>query len=129
MKIAKLGIEDLDSDHDSFFDCLNQFLTHIKSQKNVTSTELKKMNSFFKNYLDSHFAKEEKIQQEFNYPYQSEHKRVHRILKDRVLELIANLDSQQVDANLIYDVYFEIIKLFEAHIYYIDQDIKKYIMS
>lgn len=129
MKTKKLGIEDLDSVHDDFFKRSSHFLAQVKEKESIASTELSRMNSFFKSYLDNHFAKEEKIQLEINYPYHREHKRVHKILKDRVLELINNLDQRQVDAGVVYDVYYEILKLFKAHIYYIDQDIKKHMMN
>lgn len=129
MKLTKLGIEDLDNDHDDFFRRSNQFLAQVKDKESIASTELSRMNSFFKNYLDNHFEKEEQIQLEINYPYHREHKRVHKILKNRVLDLINNLDSSQVDAKIAYDVYCEILKLFEAHVYYIDQGIKKHMMN
>jgi len=126
MKLTKLGIQDLDSDHSDFFERSNHFLSQIGEKENIDNKDLSRMNSFFKDYLDNHFSKEEKIQLKLDYPYQKEHKRVHKILKKRVLKLINSLDLKEVEGQEVYEVYAEVMQLLQAHINYIDQGIKKH---
>ena len=121
-----LGIEGLDKDYKNFFYQSRQLLDDVQQGEGKVSREdVDQIVSFLRNYFKDHFEKEENLQQELNYPYYPEHKRVHNNLYQRINTLINNLDNGQAEAADIYRNYNEIVSLFKAHIYYIDQSIKK----
>lgn len=125
----KLGIESLDKNYQQFFQKSSQLLASIERKNELSDAEIERMNAFFRNYLEDHFKEEEELQQELNYPYYEEHKRTHQILYNRINKLMAEVKEKQVKNNEVYKIYNEIRSLVKAHIYYIDQGIKKQIVN
>ena len=117
----ELGIEGLDKNYEEFFKKSKQLLEEIEDKDKITAEEIKEFNSFFRDYLEKHFTKEEALQQELDYPYYEEHRRSHKVLYNRINGLISDLKPEKVDKDRLLGIYNEIRSIFKVHINYIDQ--------
>jgi hemerythrin-like metal-binding protein len=70
-----VGVKKIDDQHKQLFHAVNGLIDAI--EENHGQTELKKALDFLTGYVGTHFADEEKLQQQSGYPDYENHKRIH----------------------------------------------------
>ncbi len=101
----KLGIPLIDADHKSLFDEVYRLCALIDDQR--PAAELADSIDFLYHYVGAHFAREEQLMREKNYPDYARHKAIHHHLKKVVYairkifnEAPEKLDRQKLKAFL-----------------------------
>jgi len=79
-----IGIPHIDSQHQKLVEMVNNL--HAAMLKGQAKDALGKLLDELKNYTVYHFASEEKVQQECNYPGYQAHKILHDKLTEQVVE-------------------------------------------
>ena len=93
----KIGIDDIDSQHEEFLGYLNECYDTVSVEKqNTVSPELvNKLEA----YVKEHFSFEENIMQFTDYPDIEKHQALHRNFESQVLQLKSSSDkSESVDS-------------------------------
>jgi methyl-accepting chemotaxis protein len=70
-----VGVKKIDDQHKQLFFAVNDLIDAIEANRG--QAELKKALDFLTDYVGTHFADEEKIQEECGYPDRENHKRIH----------------------------------------------------
>lgn len=79
------GIEDIDTDHKTLFDLVDQF--HDAYAAGHGSEELEAVFATLMDYTDHHFRREEEFMKSAGFPGLEEHRKTHEELKAEVLAL------------------------------------------
>lgn len=87
------GNDMIDSQHKELIEKINQLLKSIETSKEKITAV--KMLNYLSDYVDYHFAAEEKLQEEIQYPGIEEHKKQHVILKNTVDDLFHMLEEEE----------------------------------
>lgn len=83
---CRLGNDEIDSQHRLLFAIANE-LIEIENPK-MQAPEMKYLLNHLKNYIETHFAFEEKFMQELKYPGFDEHKKKHDTINRELFETI-----------------------------------------
>lgn len=83
-----LNIPEIDREHRKLFDIIDEFVKAVKSE--MSKGYLSRIFDRLIEYTGEHFDHEESIFKEYNYPLIDKHKREHKRLTDKVLELNHN---------------------------------------
>ncbi|MDR2425676.1 MAG: bacteriohemerythrin [Endomicrobium sp.] len=86
------GNEIIDSQHKGLFSALNKLVE--AQHRREGAQELNKTIEFLTAYVIQHFADEEKLQEEYNYPDKFNHKSYHNDFKRTVKELVEKLNVE-----------------------------------
>ncbi len=87
------GNEMIDTQHKELIERTNQFLE--KLENNAGKIDAIKMLDYLDEYVEFHFAEEEKLQEEIHYPGLAEHKEKHNELRNTVKELLEMLEEEE----------------------------------
>lgn len=97
----KTGIRAIDADHRMLFDIVNALIA--ESNNNSNADEIGSTFRALTEYVDTHFAREEKFLEQCDYRDLDDHKKLHQKLREKVLaieELFhknpSNLDLESV---------------------------------
>ena len=88
----KIGIPCLDSQHETLYQCLNEFI-QLSQQKNLALETVKKHFSKISNYTITHFDDEEFFMRSCAYPELDNHSLQHLALRELVGDLAAKLEE------------------------------------
>jgi hemerythrin len=93
----KLGVPLIDSDHLNLFREVARFNVHLHS--GISAEDLGKSLNFLYKYVGAHFAREELLMREKNYPDYAQHKALHLQLKKVVFAVrrVFETDMEKVD--------------------------------
>ncbi len=89
----KIGIEQIDQQHQQLFKEVNGFLDFLSANnleltlKDELSFKIEDLFYFLTDYFVTHFSDEEKMQKELGYPKYEEHKRVHNNFINEINQL------------------------------------------
>lgn len=86
------GNATIDNEHKQLIQAINELLTACGEGKGRDALE--KTCSFLQDYTTKHFAHEESLQQQYNYPDYPNHKRYHEEFKKVVADLMAQLKKE-----------------------------------
>lgn len=115
------GNAQIDKEHVELFKMINDFMEACKQGKG--RAEIMQTVEFLRNYTKHHFAYEETIQKQHNYPHYTVHKAFHdkfiRSMEDIVKEfqnngvsiVLVGRINQEIGANLISHIKVEDVKL------------------
>jgi hemerythrin len=98
----KIGYPEIDEQHKMLFDFMNEFFSSCGAGADVE--EVQKIIDYLEAYSQTHFADEEKIQIDNNYPAYSQHKRYHEEFKIVVRGLRADLERMGPTPELIAQI-------------------------
>lgn len=119
------GNELIDSQHKELIDRINKLLDSCELGKGKT-TAVNTLD-YLAEYTDFHFAAEEKLQQEIQYPEYDKHKAQHEIFKQTVKELEEMLQEEEgPSAAFVEKVEENVIKWFYTHISGFDRSVAEY---
>jgi hemerythrin len=93
------GNETIDRQHKQLFVSLNSLLEAHRQGKGAQ--ELSKIIEFLTVYVAQHFADEEKLQDEYDYPDKFNHKSYHSDFKITVKDLVSKLEAEGYSDDLM----------------------------
>ena len=105
-KAYSVGLEEIDDQHKMMFSIINKlFNSTCPQQVTEVIDELKE-------YLDVHFATEEKYMSEFNYPELEIHHRIHQEFREQIdqLGIDKTIDFNEASMDLLQVLYDWIVR-------------------
>jgi hemerythrin len=96
------GVEIIDTQHKQLFKALNDLVEACFSGQ--VHAKLDSTAEFLVDYTAKHFADEEKLQEQCQYPGQAQHKKLHEAFKATVGELAAEIKAGKPSAALVRKV-------------------------
>ncbi|GMO49870.1 MAG: hypothetical protein Pg6C_12950 [Treponemataceae bacterium] len=97
-----IGIKKIDDQHKQLFSAVNGLIDAI--EENRGQAELKKALDFLTGYVGTHFADEEKLQQQSGYPDYENHKRIHDAFTKSALALAGEFVKSGASDGLVKEV-------------------------
>lgn len=120
-----IGVEQIDSQHKKLIGIINEFYKAINNGSSEDAIRTAVGNLI--NYVGTHFADEEKIMEENNYPEIELHKQIHRRLTESVLDYAQKLGAGQKILNLDMAIFLK--GWLENHIAQTDKKIGLFLAS
>jgi hemerythrin-like metal-binding protein len=116
-----VGNKEIDEQHKVLFTIINDFFQQDSKQEAIT---------LFKNlssYIDLHFASEENLLKQINYPETEEHIKIHRVLRAKFYLLEKKLDDYDIDVH--HKIAMFLYNWLAKHILKSDMEYKSYALS
>ncbi len=113
-----VGIEKIDKQHKELFNKSNELLEAIATKNREKVMEVV---DFLCDYVIEHFAYEEKIQLEYNYPAFEFHRDMHSNFVKKVYKFKKEVDKHGISDNLASEVKHEVVNWLINHICNIDK--------
>lgn len=126
-KELETGNEMIDTQHKQLIEAFNNLLEACTTGK--AQTDLNKTMDFLIQYTVKHFADEEKLQRQYNYPEYENHKKLHEDFKLVVLDLAEQLKKDGSSISLVTKVNLNIGNWLRNHIKKEDAKIAVHIRS
>lgn len=119
------GNEMIDSHHKELIDRMNKLLDSCE-RSNEKSVAVKTLD-YLADYTDFHFAAEEELQKEIEYPGYEQHKAQHEAFKKTIQELDQMLEEEEGPSNAFVEkVQENVVKWFYTHIEGFDRSVAEY---
>lgn len=115
----------IDEEHKQLITAINDLLAACAAGKG--RMELEKTTRFLYDYTARHFADEERLQQQYQYPDYVNHKKYHEGFKKVVAELCKKLEEQGATVALVGEVNSAIAGWLISHIKREDVKVAAYI--
>ena len=94
-----VGVDEIDEQHKQLIDKFNEFMLAYQEERG--SDEMHQLFSFLDEYVISHFADEELLMQQINYPYYHKHREKHLEFRQKVITLRDRLEKEGPTQELI----------------------------
>ncbi|BCZ44312.1 hypothetical protein psyc5s11_03790 [Clostridium gelidum] len=121
------GISNIDSQNKEIFLQINNLLFNLKQEK--SKIKLIKELDCLEKYVIKHFNEEEAIQKQNEYPkYNLQHDQ-HEVFKNDLKKLRNILESKELSASIIVDIYEKIFKVYRKHIINLDKDLGMFLLA
>ena len=117
----------IDNQHKQLFTAVNTLFNAYKSGKE--RQEVERTIEFLMGYSIKHFADEEKLQQEYDYPEYPRHRQIHDEFKVEVKELVEMLIQEGSTDEFVNKVYVTIGEWLVNHIKGEDFKMAAYVQS
>lgn len=121
----KIGYPEIDEQHKGLFDFMGAFFSSCGA--GADREEIEKIIDYLEAYTQTHFADEERIQVENNYPGYAQHKRYHEEFKIVVRGLRADLERVGPTTELIAQIEMAVGSWLVDHIQTEDMKIANHI--
>lgn len=119
------GNEMIDSQHKELIDRINHLL--VAADNKVDKVGAVKMLAHLDEYTDYHFAAEEKLQEEMEYPGFAEHKKKHEELRQTVKELREMLEEEEGPTEaFVEQVNKKVVEWLYGHIQTFDRSVAEF---
>lgn len=119
------GNDMIDSQHKELIDRINKLLNKCETSSEQFAAI--QMLDYLSEYVDFHFAEEEKFQEEIHYPGIKEHKEKHAEFKQTVADLREMLEDQEGPTNTFVALVQEkVIDWLYTHIKGFDRSVAEY---
>lgn len=89
-----LGIDEIDRQHKKWIDIINELHESLISTQGFET--LGKTTKDMEDYVDYHFAEEEKYMEKIRYPGLARHKKIHADFKNQVIKLKREVLSGEI---------------------------------
>jgi hemerythrin len=119
-----VGVEEIDNQHKLLFERYNAFFTAYYEGRG--HEEVIKLFGFLEEYVTTHFADEESLQQRVGFPDYPRHRKQHLELAGKVAELRERLGSGEADPNIITSAGLLMTGWLIEHISVMDRAIGKF---
>ena len=120
------GIGLIDEQHQQYGRFVNAFLEACTG-RNVPHRRLVKAFSFLNAYAREHLGTEESLMQEYGYPGQAEHCKLHKHLCSWIEKTRQRVDSNTIDPDFLMAVNGVLVEWFQAHIQTVDKRLTAYL--
>lgn len=124
-KDLETGNTQIDQEHRELFVKLNAFLEACSMGKG--KAEISKTVEFLRHYTHSHFAHEEVLQQEKNYPNYKAHKQFHDGFIRTLDKLAEDIENNGINISTVGRINMEVGSILVNHIKMEDVRMAKYI--
>ena len=121
------GNEMIDNQHREWFKRLDDFWHAAK--QNRSKDEVIKTLVFLIEYVETHFANEERLQLEVNYPGYAHQKEQHDWYRSEIGKLVDDLQKQGASFPVTVDTLNSMFEWAAHHIKFMDRDMVKYIQA
>lgn len=118
------GVNKIDSQHKDIIEKMNDI--RVACGNGTAADSLLKTLKFLENYVQEHFADEEKLQIESKYPKYNEHKQAHIEFIKKIDELMAQFEKEGASLPLIISTNNTIFDWFVKHINNVDKEFAQY---
>ena len=120
-----IGIPVIDDQHRNLVNALNELI--VACSNNHGQDSIKKTLLFVVDYIKVHFADEEKIQIEYDYPYLNDHRKLHNDFISTIATVIKDYERDHLANELIANTNMILINWITEHIYTEDKKIGDYV--
>ena len=121
------GNTTIDEQHKELIDRLNKLMILCENEK-PAKKEAIKMLEYLADYTEYHFAEEEKLQEEIEYPGREEHKKKHDELRRTVEVLHEMLEEQEGPTeDFVKQVYENVAEWLYYHIRGFDRSVAEFV--
>ncbi|MCP4581209.1 MAG: hemerythrin family protein [candidate division Zixibacteria bacterium] len=121
------GHEQIDNQHKEWFARLDNFWRAAREGK--SREEVTRAVTFLWEYVKTHFADEEAIQKEIDYPDYEKHKLQHREFETQIDSLVNRLQELGADHSIAVETLNLMLEWVVKHIKYSDKILVAYIRS
>lgn len=122
-----LGIDILDTQHKAMIQQLNRLVEAVETDKN--SDEVRNIINFLEDYVFQHFAQEEGIMKEYQYPEYEYHRELHAdFIRDFAL-LRSQFLVSEVSSSLMEAFKNQVKNWIEEHLQKVDKALGTFIRS
>ncbi len=124
----KIGVERIDQQHEELFRRVEDFIKSVRSEGEweLKQEKVKETLEFMSMYVVTHFADEEKYQQEIHYPGYEEHLQLHIRFKEEVGKYVARFNDTGFDEELVQEFGGKLMAWLIYHVAGADQKIGAY---
>lgn len=121
------GNTTIDEQHKELIDRINKLMILCENEK-PAKKEAIKMLEYLADYTEYHFAEEEKLQEEIEYPGREEHKKKHDELRRTVEVLHEMLEEQEGPTeDFVKQVYENVAEWLYYHIRGFDRSVAEFV--
>lgn len=127
----KIGVPDIDQQHEELFQRVNDFLETLRSD-GEWSRKVEKVNEtleFMKSYVVTHFRDEEVYQQEIGYPGFEAHRKIHNDMVAYVVQVSGQYEREGYDEKLVQQFAGKLLAWLINHVVADDQKIAVFAQS
>lgn len=124
-KSLETGIELIDNQHQELFKCIDKL--ELAMYKGRAISELSSLLEYLESYVIEHFAAEEKLMLQINYPDYAAHVKEHNDFRDKINSMLPDVKCKGCDSYLAIDVNKQMRKWLEQHIMKSDKAIVPFI--
>ena len=126
------GIELIDEQHRQYGRFVNAFIEAYAGLEACTGMDvpqrrLLKAFGFLRAYAREHLGTEEALMQEYDYPAQAEHCRLHEHLVSWIEKTRERVETNTLDADFVMRVNGVLVEWFQAHIQTVDKRLTAYL--
>ncbi len=126
-KRLETGIDDIDEQHKELFRRIDKLELALYS--GMANSECLHLIKYLEDYVNEHFALEEKLMYDAHYPVLSAHRKQHLEFTNRCKEMFISCKDHGTDTYLAIDVDKQMRKWWENHIMKLDLDYVPYLKS
>lgn len=125
----KIGIPVIDEQHEELFLKVGNFVKALRQEGAWADKlpQVKETMVFMQQYVVSHFAYEEKYQQQMNYPHYEEHHKIHEDFKAEVNNFAARLEQEGYPEDLVQQLGGKLLAWLINHVTATDLKMAKYV--
>ena len=122
-----IGFQEIDNQHKKLVEAIDNLSAACAQGQGRAALE--KTLMFVVHYTKQHFTEEEKIAERYNYPFLSEHKRLHAEFVSAVLKLVIDFNENGPSIALMSRINKTLVDWLIIHITIEDKKIGDYINS
>jgi hemerythrin len=122
-----VGVAEIDRQHRVLFEHYNAFFAAYR--EGLAAEELVRLFGFLEAYVVTHFADEEKLQQQVGFPGYAKHREHHQALTQQVLELKERLLSDGATSALVGEVSLLMTGWLIEHISVMDRAVGRFVID
>ncbi len=125
----KIGVDLIDNQHKELFARLSNFIDVVQNEVpwEEKNNRAKETLLFMNEYVDIHFADEERYQEAIGYRELDEHRQVHENFKAGVRDYVENFDKEGFTEEKIQEFAGRLMAWLIMHVGYEDQKIGKFV--
>jgi hemerythrin-like metal-binding protein len=120
-----IGHELIDAQHKELIESFNEFVEACKASKGKEN--LNKTVDFLENYVATHFAAEERLMRNSDYPDIDSHLALHDEFRSKFLEMKTELNQTGTSTSLAIEMNEFLLRWFIIHIKGADAELGRYL--
>lgn len=120
-----IGVDEIDEQHQELFRRINDLI--MASKSNTGKDEIKETLDFLADYTVKHFADEEELQKEYDYPDYETHKDIHEKFVQDVVDFQKKIDEEGMNSVTLMKFNRKATEWLVNHVKGIDQEVGAHI--
>lgn len=124
----KIGVNTIDDQHKELFTRLSSFIKIVQNDKSWEDKldRVKETLYFLNDYVDYHFADEEKYMKEIGYPDYEKHKKIHQDFQNEIKEYVKLFHKEGFTEEKIQELNAKLMTWLIVHVGRMDQKIGEF---